>query len=119
MRQCVCDPRWRGDDCCTSVLQEACAGNCSGHGRCEHGTCACEAGWGGAACEEVAAVATCRDNCNGHGSCQRARCVCHHGFSGEACEDGDAYGLDASGVVPSLARHLERVAGSREPRAGA
>eukprot|EP00964_Phaeocystis_antarctica_P038732 scaffold22148_cov64-Phaeocystis_antarctica.AAC.5 len=116
MRQCVCHDRWRGADCCESALSEACPANCNGQGACEHGTCRCEAGWGGEACDSVVVVATCPNHCNGHGACERARCVCHHGFSGEACEEGDAFGLEASGVTASLARHLARVSDLRELR---
>ena len=81
----------------------------------------CQAEWTGAACDVM--VPLCRDNCNGHGTCERAkgraasaaRCVCHHGFHGDACQEGDEYGHLSSGIVPSLARHLERVHESRDP----
>jgi hypothetical protein len=71
---------YRGVGCDVIV----CAGNCTNHGICAHGTCHCDQGWFGDDC----GTPSCDQNCTAHGTCVGPnRCQCEPTWVGEDCKE--------------------------------
>lgn len=64
------------------LLGLGCNQECSGHGKCIHGSCVCNEldGWRGSLCE-VPGCPGIGEDCSGHGACNSAdrTCICDPG----------------------------------------
>lgn len=102
---CLCDHGWGGGDCSDSLVERACAFNCSSRGSCWNGTCVCDTGFTGQGCEMTTSEymnlnstmcwqwingRVTNNSCSGQGACLNGTCVCDPGWSGHNCSIVDS-----------------------------